>query len=75
MKNREVMGYVLLIMSGSLYTLERFLALFKWSVDVGTGSFLENPAMPNIVDNIFVPTLFIIGLFLIISNFLIKRKN
>lgn len=75
MKNREVMGYILLIMSGCLYTLERFLALFKWSIDVGTGSFLENPAMPNIVDNIFVPTLFIIGLFLIISNFLIKRKN
>lgn len=75
MKSREIMGYVLLIMSGCLYTFERFLAMYKWSIDVSTGSFLEIPAMPSILDNIFVPTLFLIGLLLLISNFLMRRKE
>ena len=75
MKTEGVMGCILLVASGCIYAFERFLSLFEWVTRVGTGSWPSNPKMPGIFDNIFVPTLFIIGLLLIIISFISMRKE
>lgn len=55
-------------LSGILYTLERFLAVFKWVGEVapvkinGSGSYPKEPTMPGLFDNFFVGFFLFFGL-------------
>ena len=75
MKSEKIMGCIMIIASGLIYTFERFLSVFKWSIEVGTGSYPSNPRMVTIFGNIFVPILFIIGMLLIIASFVSRKKE
>lgn len=71
--NKEMaMGGIFLVISGFIFTLERFFAILKWvgeSAPVkirGNGSYPIKPSMPGFFDNLFVPLFFAFGTFLFI---------
>ena len=78
-KSSMFLGLVMIALSGILYTVERFIAVFKWaseSVPVqlkGSGSYPSEPYMPSILDNIFVGIFLIIGLVLLVFSLLKKE--
>jgi hypothetical protein len=80
-KKESVMGLVLLIASGCIFTFERFLSIFIWSSQIipvtlsGSGSYNTEPIYPGVFDNIFVLLFFIIGLILILVSFKIEEKE
>jgi len=67
-----ISGLGLIALSGVLYTLERFIAIFKWIGEVapvkinGSGSWPTEPTMPGVFDNFFVGIFLILGLVLLI---------
>ncbi|HHY22507.1 MAG TPA: hypothetical protein GX525_11675 [Bacilli bacterium] len=69
----------LIALSAILFTMERFLAVFKWASERvpvqinGSGSYPSEPNMPGIFDNVFVGILLIIGLALLVFS-LIKKE-
>ncbi|MBD7968701.1 MULTISPECIES: hypothetical protein [Paenibacillus] len=71
-KSSFISGLGLIALSGILFTLERFIAVFKWigeSAPVkinGSGSYTTEPAMPGVFDNLFVGIFLILGLVLLI---------
>lgn len=82
MANREcILGCILIVFSGLIYTFERYVSIFMWIGQVapvkinGSGSWPTNPTMPGIFDNFFVPLLFIMGLYFIIISFVYRRNN
>lgn len=64
----------MLALSGILYTVERFIAVYKWvgeSAPVkmnGSGSYPEQPIFPSIFDNFYVGFFLILGLALLITG-------
>lgn len=70
-----ILGCSLIVVSGLIFTFERYVSIFMWIGQVapvkihGSGSWPNKPTMPGIFDNIFVPLLFIMGLFFIIVSF------
>lgn len=75
MKREKIMGCLMIVSSGLIYTFERFLSVFKWSIEIGTGSYPINPRIIGIFDNIFVPILFVMGMLLIIASFISREKE
>ncbi|RCW40076.1 hypothetical protein [Paenibacillus prosopidis] len=71
-KSSFISGLGLIALSGILYTVERFIAVFKWISEVvpikinGSGQYPSEPNMPGVFDNIFVGIFLILGLVLII---------
>jgi len=71
-KSSFISGLGLITLSGILYTVERFIAVFKWIGETapvkikGSGSFPTEPTMPGIFDNLFVGVFLILGLVLLI---------
>lgn len=65
-------GIALVALSGILYTMERFIAVFLYANESfpvklnGSGSYQSEPSMPGIFDNFFVGFLFILGMVLLI---------
>lgn len=64
-------GIGLIALSGILFTLERFIAIFQYSIEAfpvklnGNGSYSE-PNMPRVFDNFFVGLLLVMGIALIV---------
>lgn len=81
MKTERVMGCILLIVSGCIYTIERFVSVLMWLCEVVPvkmgpgGSYPSNATMPGVFDNIFVPILFIVGVLLVVISFRIKEED
>lgn len=81
MTTEGISGCILMVVSGLIFTFERFISIFMWigqTVPVkinGSGSYPTKPTMPGIFDNIFVPLLFIIGLILLIISFKVERDD
>ncbi|TMN20814.1 hypothetical protein [Lentibacillus cibarius] len=74
-------GIGLIALSGILFTLERFIAVFQYASESfpvklnGSGSYPGEPSMPGVFDNFFVGlllvmgiTLFVFGLFKVITK-------
>ena len=80
-KKEALMGLTLLIVSSLIYTFERFLAVLAWASNFipvklsGSGSYEPNPIFPSILENVFVPVFFIMGLILILTSFKTKEKE
>jgi hypothetical protein len=61
-------GIASIALSGLLYTIERFIAVFQYGIDVvpvelnGSGSHPGEPNMPAVFDNFFVGFLLLLGL-------------
>ena len=81
MKTEGIMGCILLIASGCIYTVERFVSVLMWLGEVvpvkmsPSGSYPSNATMPGLFDNIFVPILFIVGVLLVVISFRIKEQD
>lgn len=71
-KSSFISGLGLIALSGILFTLERFIAVFKWIGETapvkinGSGSYPTEPTMPGVFDNLFVGIFLILGLVLLI---------
>jgi hypothetical protein len=69
-----ISGLAMLALSGILYTVERFIAVYKWigeSAPVkikGSGSYREEPIFPSIFDNFFIGFFLMLGLILLITG-------
>ncbi|WP_340003758.1 hypothetical protein MHH52_17180 [Paenibacillus sp. FSL K6-0276] len=71
-KSSFISGLGLIALSGILYTVERFIAVFEYIGDAapvkikGSGSYPSEPTMPGVFDNLFVGIFLILGLILLI---------
>jgi hypothetical protein len=81
-KRKEgIIGLILLITSGCIFTFERFLSVLVWLGDAvpvkinGSGTYMTKPVFPGIFDNMFVPLFFILGLVLILISIKIREKE
>lgn len=69
-----ISGIGLIALSGILYTMERFIAVFLYASESfpvklnGNGSHPGEPDMPNIFDNFFVVLLLILGIALLLNG-------
>jgi hypothetical protein len=69
-----VTGIGLVSLSGILFTLERFIAVFQYASESfpvklnGSGSHPSEPSMPGIFDNFFVGFLLILGIVLFVHG-------
>jgi hypothetical protein len=72
-----ILGSVFIIASGFLYTLERFIAYFAWvgQMNAHTGSFPNNPDLPGLSSNIFIPTFLLIGIVLFVLGYRGKSNS
>lgn len=76
-----ILGCILLMISGVIFTFERFISVFLWIGQAapvkinGSGSYPGQPIMPGIFDNIFVPIFFVMGLILIFINLKIEKGD
>lgn len=79
-----VSGVVLIALSGILFTMERFIAVFKYigesfpvkiKVSGSFQSYPTTPTIPGIFDNIFVGSFFILGLILLIIGISMGYKE
>lgn len=67
-----ISGVGFIALSGILYTIERFIAVFLYASEIfpvklnGNGSHPGEPYMPTILDNFFVGLLLVLGLALLI---------
>ena len=67
-----ISGMGLIGLSGLLFTIERFIAVFQYASESfpvklnGNGSYPGEPSMPGIFDNFFVGLLFILGIVLLV---------
>ena len=74
MKAKGLFGCIFILASGLLYTAERYLSVFMWSVVTtpmiarGTGGYSTVPDMPNMKTNFFVILFLILGIFLFASE-------
>jgi hypothetical protein len=63
------LGSIFIITSGFLYTIERGIAYYSWIGQMmsasHTGSFPNNPKLPNLLTNIYIPVFIIIGVVFI----------
>ncbi|MCT4544663.1 MAG: hypothetical protein N4A63_14095 [Vallitalea sp.] len=77
----SILGCSLIVVSGLIFTFERYVSIFMWIGQVapvkikGSGSWPSKPTMPGFFDNIFVPLLFIMGLFFVIISFKYHEDN
>jgi len=70
-----VLATILLLASGLIFTIERFIAYYSWigQMQAHTGSFPTYPELPTFFSNGFVP-LFLVGSFvLFVIGFRCKR--
>lgn len=73
----------LIAISGILFTMERFIAVFYYASDSfpvklnGTGTYQSEPIMPGVFDNLFVGLLLVLGMILLVfgSINVIKTRN
>ncbi|WP_454192732.1 hypothetical protein [Paenibacillus sp. Marseille-Q7038] len=71
-KSSFISGLGLIALSGILFTLERYIAVFKWIGETapvkinGSGPYPTEPTMPGVFDNLFVAIFLILGLVLLI---------
>ncbi|MFS0673517.1 hypothetical protein [Ornithinibacillus sp. 179-J 7C1 HS] len=78
-----ISGMGLIGLSGLLFTIERFIAVFQYASESfpvklnGSGSYPGEPSMPGIFDNFFVGFLFILGIVLLVygAKKLLTNKN
>lgn len=78
-----ISGMGLIGLSGLLFTIERFIAVFQYASESfpvklnGNGSYPGEPSMPGIFDNFFVGFLFILGIVLLVygAKKLLTNKN
>lgn len=78
-----ISGMGLIGLSGLLFTIERFIAVFQYASESfpvklnGNGSYPGEPSMPGIFDNFFVGLLFILGIVLLVYGAikLLTNKN
>lgn len=74
-------GLGMIALSGVLYTLERFISVYKWigeSAPVkinGSGSYPTEPIFPGIFDNFFIGFFLIFGLILLIIGLVMGIKD
>jgi hypothetical protein len=75
-------GIGLIALSGILFTMERFIAVFQYASESfpvklnGNGSYPGEPSMPGIFDNFYVGFLLVLGLiFLVYGAFKVFTKN
>ena len=65
-------GIGLIALSGILFTMERFIAVFQYASESfpvklnGNGSYPGEPSMPGIFDNFFVGLLLVLGIVLLV---------
>lgn len=61
-----ILGTVFIIISGVLYSIERFIAYFSWigQMNAHTGSFPTEPDLSGVIKSIFIPIFIIIGILL-----------
>lgn len=75
-----ILGCCLVVFSGVIFTFERFISVFKWvgeSAPVkinGSGSYPTEPVMPGFFDNLFVPLLMFLGVYLIVMSIYEQKK-
>jgi hypothetical protein len=71
MKAKGILGCIFILVSGVLFTIERYLAVLKWSVLTtpvlirGNGGHSDYPTMPSLTTNFFVALFLLIGIFFI----------
>jgi hypothetical protein len=72
-----ILGTVFIIASGILYSFERFIAYFSWigQMNAHTGSFPNNPDLPGLSSNIFIPIFVIIGIALFVLGCRCKSNS
>lgn len=77
----KIIGVVLLIMSGLIYTLERGYTMLSTSI-VKAGFFaggmtgeIPDLKISTFSDNLFVPLFFILGISILIYSFFKKHKS
>lgn len=80
--NKEMaMGGIFLVISGFIFTLERFFSILEWMAEfvpvqiIGHGSYSTKPSMPGFFDNLFVPLFFAFGTFLFIVGIIKVYKD
>jgi hypothetical protein len=72
MNAKSILGCVFVLVSGVLFTMERFLAVLKWSVLTtpiltrGSGTYSESTVMPGLTTNFFVVLFLVIGVILVV---------
>jgi hypothetical protein len=65
-------GIGLIALGGILFTMERFIAVFRYASESfpvklnGNGSYPSEPSMPGIFDNFFVGLLLVLGIVLLV---------
>lgn len=76
-----ISGIGLIALSGILFTVERFIAVFYYASDSfpvklnGTGSYQSEPIMPGIFDNLFVGLLLVLGIILLVFGMVNMLKT
>lgn len=72
MKTKSKFGCVFILMSGVLFTFERYFSILIWStltspiLQKGNGGYEGSPDMPNLHSNPFVILFLLIGVSLVI---------
>lgn len=76
-----IVGCILLITSGLIFTFERFLSIFYWIGQAapvkinGSGHYPSNPTMPGLFDNFFVILFLVMGLALLVIGLIGKKGD
>ena len=72
MKTKGKFGCVFILVSGVLFTVERYLSILMWSVMTtpvltrGNGGYNESPQMPDLKTNYFVVLFLLLGFFFLL---------